>query len=697
MNLFDELKRRKVLQTAAIYVAIAWGATEIVVTVEEKFALPEWVSQIAIIAFIVGFPITLFASWFVDISATGFRTTTPGKPLGAKSVGVLAAVSVAATFLLWVLINPAVTIVEECPATDPFCSATASLAVLPFANLTGSDSNDFAATGLSNDLISVLARVKKLRIAAGRSSSIAAGQNLSVADIGETLGVDNILEGRLQTGADGLVIVAQLIDARSQFIFWTRQYAVDSGLLDTREAISAAVAEALKLDQHNGDSDALGAVPTSSAEAYEAYLRGLQVWRVKGYGSAEPLQHFTMAVNLDTEFADAHAAMANTLIEMANSAAIDEDEAFTKAWAATERALEINPQLPQAYVMLGQLRRRGTETGDALNALLRALELNPNDETAHLEVASLLQNQGLLEAANREFEIAYTLDPLNQLLDVYRSGVLQRRGEFAAAMKVLKAQLAADPDSTLVYGNLQILTLMSGAPDATVQFTRDAEVSNAISGWNRAFEAIADSRLGHADAAWSAIHQAEETEPLDYFLRFAKMMRLASDGDAAGLREYAGSFIENYGGKRHWRKWSGLGALMQGDYLGAVELLEAAFELREWYSGIFPAEEIVHMLNLVPAYRALGEDGKAGEWLALCAGKIQRLREQDVSLPDLDYAEGAMHVLQGDIDDGLELLERAAMRGWLGWPIMRHDPKLQALSESPRFATIVAGSQLQPR
>ncbi len=100
------------------------------------------------------------------------------------------------------------------------------------------------------------------------------------------------------------------------------------------------------------------------------------------------------------------------------------------------------------------------------------------------------------------------------------------------------------------------------------------------------------------------------------------------------------------------------------------------------------------MANLVVAYRNLGDPRKAEEWLAICDQRIQRLREQDVSLPDLDYAEGALLVLKGEMDAGLDLLDRAALRGWLGWPIMRHDPKLEGLAGNARFEAIVAGPGL---
>lgn len=687
MNLIDELKRRKVLQTAAIYVAVAWGATEIVITIEEKFALPEWVSQVALLAFIVGFPVTILASWYVDISARGFRATTPGKPLGSMSVAVLVVLTAAATFLLWALISPEADLVEECPQTDPFCSARASLAVLPFDNLTGAADNDFAAIGLSEDLISLLARISKLRVAAGRSAVIASESGQSFAEIGESLGVDNILEGRLQRGSDGLVIVAQLVDARSQSVFWTRQFNVESGLIAAREAVSMAVADALRLDAATSRADSQ---PTSDDAAYEAYLRGLKVSRVQGYGSPDSLQHFTLAVNLDPEFADAHVALAGALIEMADSGLIGADEALTKATAAVDRAIRLNPQLSGAYTMLGQLRRRRTETGGALDALTRALELNPNDEVAHLEVGRLLRNQGQLAAANREFEIAFSLDPLNQLLDTYRIDVLQKRGDYAGAIRQLKDLLVADPGSSLLYGNLQIQALLSGGAEASLRFAEEAELADASSGWNGAFQAMAETRLGRADAARETIRRFEQREPGNYFLRTAKLMRLAADGDAAGLRAYAESLLED-GGNRSWYKWSGLGALMEGDNLAAAEHLEAAFQDLDWYSSIFPAEEIVHMSNLVVAYRYLGDADKADEWLRICSARVRHLREQGLSLPDLDYAEGALVVLRGDPAGGVEYLRRAAMRGWLGWPAMRHDPKLHALDGDAAFAGITAG------
>ena len=268
-----------------------------------------------------------------------------------------------------------------------------------------------------------------------------------------------------------------------------------------------------------------------------------------------------------------------------------------------------------------------------MNALLRALELNPNDTLAHLEVGRLLRNQGQLKASNREYEIAYSLDPLNQLLDSYRAQVLQQQGENAAMMKLLRSQLAADPDSSFVYGNLQIFTLLIGAAEESLQFATEVEAAGAASAWNYAFKAIAASRLGLTDAAWQAIALGEDAELRNHFVRVSKMMQFAAGNDVGGLGEYAASITAGHGGRRVWQKWAGLAALMQGENLAAVESLEAAFSDPDWYSGNFPAEETVHMLNLVTAYRGLGERAKADAWLKRCAGRIEKLRDQEVSPP----------------------------------------------------------------
>ncbi len=166
------------------------------------------------------------------------------------------------------------------------------------------------------------------------------------------------------------------------------------------------------------------------------------------------------------------------------------------------------------------------------------------------------------------------------------------------------------------------------------------------------------------------------------------MNRQYLDGDARALLETARQAME-VGTNRNRLSWAGLGSLLAGDATQTVKYLEHAFRDRDWYQGNFLAAEIVDLANLVVAYRTLGQEQQADEIIEHCEFRIRRLRAQDVWLPDLDYAEGVVHVLRGKSEQGIDFLRRAATRGWLAFPVMEVDPKLKPLRSDDRSISML--------
>ncbi len=165
-----ELRKRKVFQVAAIYSAVAWGVTEIAVTVVEQLFLPPWVSTLAVIGFVVGFPIAIFLAWTFDITSEGIQRTTVSSRRGKASIIASLLLLIASTAGLFFLIKPSIQ-----DRTSPIRITAVlpnSIAVLPFENTSQDPDDTYLSEGLSDELRDQLGRVSGLRIAA-RSSSIA--------------------------------------------------------------------------------------------------------------------------------------------------------------------------------------------------------------------------------------------------------------------------------------------------------------------------------------------------------------------------------------------------------------------------------------------------------------------------------------------------------------------------------------------
>ncbi|MEJ2273833.1 MAG: hypothetical protein P8Y01_04575, partial [Woeseiaceae bacterium] len=170
-SLFAELRERKVPQAAAIYVAVAWGVTEIAVTVVEQLFLPQWVATLAVIVFVVGFPIAMFLAWTFDITSGGIERTEVTSRRGQASIAFATLLLMAGTASLFLLIKPSLQDTVE--PSGPMPVAPNSIAVLPFDNASSDPDDAYLSEGLSDELRDQLGRVADLRIAA-RSSSLAA-------------------------------------------------------------------------------------------------------------------------------------------------------------------------------------------------------------------------------------------------------------------------------------------------------------------------------------------------------------------------------------------------------------------------------------------------------------------------------------------------------------------------------------------
>jgi adenylate cyclase len=168
-SFFSELRERKVVQAAAIYGAVAWGVTEVVVTIVQQLFLPQWVSTLAVIFFVVGFPVAMFLAWTFDLTTEGIQRTAVSSRRGTASIAVSMLLLIAGTAGLFFLIRPAL---QNAAPDLPFEVPPNSVAVLPFENASRNADDEYLSLGLSDALRDQLGRVSDLRIAA-RSSSMA--------------------------------------------------------------------------------------------------------------------------------------------------------------------------------------------------------------------------------------------------------------------------------------------------------------------------------------------------------------------------------------------------------------------------------------------------------------------------------------------------------------------------------------------
>lgn len=366
---FGELRKRKVVQAAAIYGAVAWGLTEVVVTIVTQLFLPQWVATLAVIFFVVGFPIAMFLAWTFDITPDGIRRTDITSRRGSASIVLSLALLVAGTAGLFFLIKPAI---QDRPPTDEFEAVPNSVAILPF-DFSGPNPNDsYLGPGLSDALRDQLARLPDLRIAA-RSSSIAARQgDADARAMAARLGVASLLEGSLRRQGNILYVSVQLVDGKNGLVLWTDSYERGPGEL---VSIQQAIAEAVVSVVLPGSDSVVAEPATRDATANELMLLARHYEQQVRERQDVDIETLLRAVQLyrDATEADPNAALAHSRLAGALLYLGDIDAAE----APINRALQLSPNLAEVQNTLGKfyMARGLLDMGVALG---RAVALNPN-------------------------------------------------------------------------------------------------------------------------------------------------------------------------------------------------------------------------------------------------------------------------------------------------------------------------------
>jgi len=481
MSFIDEIKRRNVAKVGVLYVVAAWLLLQVTDVLSSLLPVPVWTGSLVFILLVIGFPLVLIFSWIYELTPEGIKrekdvdrsqsvTGETGRKINILIIVLL--VLAIATVLLDRFIPHEAPVVEQATVeeteaaraeepADPAAMvaqkfappADRSVAVLPFVNMSGNPENEYFSDGLTEELLNVLAKMDGLRVAARTSSFRFKGEVGDPAEIGEALNVNHLLEGSVRQSGDRIRITAQLINASDGYHLWSETY--DRTLDDVfaiQDEISRAVASALEVRLLGGpDAASPVRVATRNMAAYNAYLKGTQLLAGSGvdtYRAAEAL--FEEALRLDPDFAAAHAGLARAWVDLANWGTLDFRDTLPKVQEQIDKALAIDPQLPDAWVLKAWIRYwsdpvRRDRAGTAED-LRQALELEPGNVRASEWLAFVLAQMGERDEAVNVLEEAIERDPLSVALRLQMGAILEilTRFEEAEANYNLAVDLAPD-------------------------------------------------------------------------------------------------------------------------------------------------------------------------------------------------------------------------------------------------------------
>jgi TolB-like protein/Flp pilus assembly protein TadD len=324
------------------------------------------------------------------------------------------------------------------------------LAVLPFENLSGDPAQEYLSDGLSEETIMRLGQMSPRRLGViARTSSMTYKQtDKSVAQIGQELGVDYVVEGSVRREGDRVRITAQLIRVRDQIHLWAENYDRQlPGFLDIHGEIGTAVAAQVKLKLMGEEERQLTRNTPRDPEAYDSYLRGLyHLARYNLFDAQKAVEYFRSATERDPTYGLAHSALADALMVFPISGDASSKEIFREAKAALALALKLDPNSAEAHTSDAAAKFwfdwnfKGVEV-----AARRAISLNENYTLAYLFLAHVLSNTGRHDEALAIMQQALVLDPLSLILGAVYGQFLYHAGRNFEAIEQFKATLGMEP------------------------------------------------------------------------------------------------------------------------------------------------------------------------------------------------------------------------------------------------------------
>ena len=697
----NELQHRRVFRSVGAYAVVVWIAVEAADVIFPALGVPEAALTWLIVVALTGFPLIAVLAWVFDITSEGVVVGTPA-PASTNDLGRLSQIS---SWLLVLVLGAAVAYLSvrlySQTGDETTLSRGKSVAVLPFKNIAADDltNNVYFSDGVTEEILSGLSDVEGLRVAA-RTSSFSYRDDVDVRAVGGELNVSTLLVGsvRLDQDAEHVRITAQLIETEGGFQLWsdTFDYKLENVFV-VQDEIAAAIVRELELEFSGRKTD-LVQTGTANVEAYKSYLQGrhfLQRQTVAAIDQA--IGHFDRAIELDPDYAQAYAGLADAWIGIRRIGNLPLFEATQNAHDAISSALRLNSELAEAQTSLGLCVLGAGEQRTAAAQFTKAIELDPDNVDAYLQRANLLRDQGFLEDATRAYTQALALDPRNSTIVAEQSILMGLQGRFDRAFDHLESLLAANPERLSVVLAISTVAALAGEAERSLQFAQQAQSLAPDNPIALARVVDANIQLGRLDDAEASLDQAQSVAPENESVLQVTLRFLLVAGRHTELQTMTAQrvqlFINSPGpteSKTHLERlvWAAIGRLSSGDSAGASELLEKATGS---FVSLDPQPQSIHYLALLTRSRVLEQSDQATIAAALENGQViaQRVQAQGWGTGDVDYALAALAAAGGAVPDALAHLQDAVSNGWRSYLFANQDPALASLHATREYQALI--------
>jgi len=730
MSFLEELKRRNVVKVGMLYVVASWLILQVADVLFEAMNLPSVWLRLVLAILILGFPLALIFSWVFEMTPEGIKrerdidrsssiTQQTGRKVNTLIV-VLLVLAIAAVVVDRLIPETAVTSDREAavdkrdgvtPAVesavpvetgpvgeDASIGNDKSVAVLPFANRSANEADVYFVDGIHDDILTQLARIGDLKVISRTSVEKFRNTSQSMGEIGDALGVKNILEGGVQRAGDRVRINVQLIDVETDKHLWADTYdreLTTENIFAIQSEISTAIAEALRATLSPEEKAQLATEQTQNLEAMEAYFLGRQAMARRTSSSlAEAEEHFKRAIELDPNYALVYVALADTYSLQATYSGKSAEGQARLGEPLILKALAINDRLGEAYISLAETVPfvSPAESAEDLGTLYRkGIELAPGYATGHHWYGIWLVGEGRFEEGVERLRQAVRLDPLAPVLRTSLGSVLESLGRFDEASMEYESSIRLDPGFANGHSRLgRMEWLVNGRVDnALVHMHKAVELDPGNPG--NVFDLVLmRTDIGEWDQTDQLLERVFAIDS-EFFSHLAPMLVNLNRGRAADVVADAEQLIAIDESDIGALYVLGLNDRRNGEAERAVQRYRDAFP--QWFEDAGPEirqNNFVSAVFLAFFLREAGDELRSGLLLDRSLAFMQALPRVGGSgyAPFKAYA----FAVRGDKRESLAALRAAVDDGWRNvWRLLlKYDPVFATLHEAPEYKAIVA-------
>jgi adenylate cyclase len=470
---WQELKRRKVLRSLAIYAGTAFIILEASSIIFPLWDFPEWSINLVLWLLILGAFINVIIAWIYDITAGGMRRTKPMEEVTPEERIPDSRVWKAATYISLVVIVGLIVLNIVGGGKQLRAGDIESLVILPFENFTGDDQLDNMVSSMHSLLCGDMGRISGLRVIGKTSSKVYKDTDLSAKDIARELNVDAVLEPTIMCLGDSVCMQFRLVSTTGEEDqIWVGDYREDKRqILNLFNRLTRQVADEVMIELTPEEERLLAKSRTVDREAYDAYLKAR--YYVNDFSKEslfKALDYLNSAIEKEPDWAPLYGGLAELWMNIQLGGYESPSVAAPKISENLNKAMELDPDLAQVHY-LSAMKAHWVEWNweKSEKEFLKTLAINPNDSWARLLYSQLLLILQRNDEALAQIELAAGLDPLNPAEKLLYSGTLIQAGDFAAALSVAEELVADDPMDMNAKVMLEIAAYNLGEYDEVIK------------------------------------------------------------------------------------------------------------------------------------------------------------------------------------------------------------------------------------